>query len=185
MESITYYMFIVIMFFSGCSLITGISYEGPTLRLTKKVSLEKIAVIGFSTEGNTLPRGIEEFATQRLTDLLYIKGQYNVIDYLKTKDVRQSLSLKLSDKLTPEQLTNLNLELDASYVIVGSLIQYSSSAIIEPGTKQKLSLGIRIIDAKTYDVIGVINSSCEFKRNMKERVEELIIKSIDSLIAAR
>ena len=169
----------------SCSIFTGIEYDGPNIRMKRKISTEKIAVIGFVTDGNTLPRGIDKFAARRLNDILFIKGQYNVLDYSKTQSGIDKCEVNSLDNLSQEKLGKLKGELDVEYFIIGSIIQHSSRVFEEPGTEQKITLGIRIIDASNYEVAGIISASCVFSKGIKERIEELLNKSIDTLIQVR
>jgi len=141
----------------------------------------RIGVLNFSHKGSLgVSEKLGSYAADRLTNSLFIKKQYDVVDrsMVKSEMVRNKLSTEI---LNIEQINTLGKELNTDYLIVGKIVELTNQLEDIEGDKGwSLEISFRILDARTGEVKGVVRTQKSGK--VEKRV--LIGKIIDRMVEA-
>lgn len=176
------FLFIVLLFAGGCAPINKFFTKPPEIFIKENIDINEIAVLTFSKQGAFLPPNIERFAADKLTDALFIKGRYSVIDRSKVNAAQFALGLNSPDNLSTDQIQMLGLKLKANYLALGRIQEYSGADYINSGEDKKLAISIRIISVLNSSTVGTINTTCTYtEQNSYEKIEKLISEIVAGL----
>lgn len=152
------------------SLLCSCSFLGDP-HVTSRISPNetvRIGVLDFSHEGNLGISGkLGSYVADRLTNSLFIKKQYDVVDrtIVKAAMVKSKLSPEILDK---DQISALGEELRADYLIVGKIVELTNPLEnLEDDENWSLEISFRVLDTRTHAVKGVVRTQEKGRREKK------------------
>lgn len=152
---ITVILFLMIL--TACSVFNP-NFDGPDVKMKRRINDGRIIVTGFTVEGKNLPSDTGEQLKSRLFDLVFIETGLYVIN--------------------KESITD---SIEVKYELEGSLVHSSSGLNFDTDAHQKLSMSLRVVDAESREIIGVITSSCKYKSGVQEKINDLLEMCVDEL----
>lgn len=166
----------------GCTHVKSLFHQSPEIVIKEKVDINEIAVITFSKQGSMLPQNIEKFAADKLTDALFLKGKYNIIDRSKVNSAQQTFGINSPENLSSDQIQMIGLKLKANYIVLGRIQSYGGVDYIGTDEERKLSLSIRIISVLNSETVATINASCKYEENdCFGKIESLINEIVSGM----
>lgn len=166
--------------FQGCYLVLN----QPDIVLKKEFNGGNIAVLNFSTGGSFLAGNVGKTAADKLTDALFLKGRFNVIDRSNVNNAQFGMHIKSSDILSADQIKKLGSSINAKFLILGTVQKIQDGQYFDPDSKNQLNISIRILSVKNSDVVGIASYSTSFKGNitkvLQTAMEKIVVKMAGS-----
>ncbi len=172
---------IVILFsclLPSCSSSSYITTEDPNINISECIDSVNIAVLPFSKQGPFLPAYIGTLFADKFSDELFLAKKYFVVDKSKIKEVFAELKIKNPSNLNYSEIGNIGSQLNAKYVITGSILQYTDTELIGLGSEYKLKVTCRILSTESGDVVGLISTLSKSKNTNVIDVLDAITKKI-------
>lgn len=161
MKTIKNYLIIIVALITACSP-SGVSFDGPDMKLKRNISDGCILVREFEVDVKNLPDVSNEKLSRRLYDLLYVNTNLHVIN--------------------EESLTDST---DVGYVLNGSLVHSTSGLNFDTESAHKLTMTLRINSPADKEIVGIITATCSFKSGAKQRIDELLEMCVDEMKGIR
>ncbi|MBL1214642.1 MAG: hypothetical protein HND52_14910 [Ignavibacteriae bacterium] len=143
--------------FWGCSAVD------TDVLLRKEFDGQSIAVINFTKTGSTLHSNLGSITADLLTEALFLKGRYNLIDRSKVNEAQLKLEIKSPEYLSKEKITEIGSLLQAKYLILGDININNPSKFISDNNDTEMSLVIRLISTESTTLVGMANSTVKYK----------------------
>ena len=164
--------------FQSCCLSSYFSAQNPEINLSERIDSVNICVLPFTKQGSFLPFYTGSLFSEKFSDELFLTDKYFVIDKSKIKEVLKELKIKNPRNLNYSEIKNIGSQLNAKYVITGSILQYSNSDLISLDAENKLKVTCRVLSTESGDVVGIISALDESKNKSVIEVLDNISKKI-------
>jgi len=163
------------IFVQSCSLYNKISPKSPEVLIKKDFDGNGIAVLTFVKQGPSLAPDAGRIAADKLTDAMFIKGNFNVIDRARVNEAQSILELATTELLSADQIQRLGLKLKANFIVLGRVQSVSDQEYFDMNPQRQLYISFRIISVANSEVIGVANySSAYTDNNVLEKVTQMM-----------
>ena len=139
------------------------------------------AVLNFEYSGLDLSSKTAKNAADFLSARLFIDKKLSIIDRSMVRAAIKKYEITSQGRLSKEEISKLASELNADYLVLGSLVSVGSTEnYYEPGAIT-LSLTIRFIETGSGKVVAIASRQMSKKGNITKNLEELIRKIVDSI----
>lgn len=174
---------LTIIFLHGCSSLGILTPDKPEFIIRDPFDGDGIAVLNFTQSGNFPVADAGKFAADKLTDMFFLKGNFNVIDRSLVNDKIITSGIKSFEFMSEEQINKIGVELNAKYLVLGRIQEESQSILFGDDDEKKVFVSFRIISVQTNQVVGLVtySSICE-KENFITDMEEIISSMVDCII---
>ena len=167
---------IISIFILSLILINCSSYV-PKVQYNKNFnlsdSLSTVAVMDFEYNGRLLTKRIARDAADNLTTDLFVKKGIKVVDRSIVREYLQKYEMLKQGRYSQKEIKNIGGELDATYIILGSIQSLGSMEEYHESSKNKVNITIRILNTMTGEVMGMIKHPAKSKMNMDELVRKI------------
>jgi TolB-like protein len=153
------------------SYVPNVKYYKENFRLTD--SLSTVAVLDFEYNGRLLTKKIAMDAADNLTADLFVKKGIRIVDRSIVKQCLQKYEKLIQGRYSQEEIKNIGKELNAKYVILGSIQSFGSMEEYHESSKNKVNITIRILNASTSEVMGIVKHDSRSRGNMDELVKKM------------
>ena len=166
-----FFLMLSVYIIACASNIPKVQYKG-NLSLTD--SLSTIAVLDFEYNGQFLTKKIAKTAADILSEDLFVKNRINIIDRSMVNEYLDRYKSTKREKFSKTDFQNIGNELNATYLILGTIQSYGSIEEYHESHTNKINVTIRIISTATAEVVGIIKHSGKSKRTMDELIRKVI-----------
>ncbi len=171
---------IISILFSSCYLLSP-----PNVFLNKDFNGNQIAVLNFSKYGPYLPSEISRIAADKLTDALYLKGKFNVVDRANVNDAEANMEIASPESLSSDQIQKLGLMLKANYLILGRIQNISDPDIFNQDAQKQLYISFRIISVLNSNVMGVATYKITYSNNLLQSLNDAMKTIADRMVSVK
>ncbi len=154
-------------------LVTSCSY-GPDVLIKKEFDGDRVAVMNFQTEGTYLANNVGKAIADKLTEILFLNGEYKVIDRSAVKNTITQLGIQSVELLSTEDIMNIGQKLQANYLILGRIEQISNQEFISRKDDMQMNISFRIISTTDAEVIGMASYSVFYNENIIARLDDAL-----------
>lgn len=143
--------------------------------MTPEETDSTFAILNFDYDGFQLSSKIANNAADKITAEFYLKRQMKMIDRSLVRAAHKKYDVLSNKSLSADMIRQLAAELNADYLILGSLI--SESGVIDDfEDKQMVTIGItlRILNGKTAELEGMLNQTMTGYQKIPEIINLLI-----------
>lgn len=165
-------------FLQNCSSSSYIDTENPDIKVSEDIDSVNIAILPFSKHGPFLPSYTGTLFAEKLSDELFLTGNYFVIDKSKIKEVFKELEIQKPINLGYSAIKNIGSRLNAKYLITGNIMQYTDSELIGLESEYKIKVTCRILSSESGDIVGIISGLSKSKNVNTIDVLDSIVKKI-------
>lgn len=177
MKLITYISICILTaLFVGCGGITGIFTDRAEVSLRDDMENANIAILTFTRSGRYLPADAGRRASDRLSETLFIRGRYTVIDRSQVNQVFGYLGIASPEAISPRELENLGRVLNVQYIVAGRIYQEAPVEFMRQDAGRELSLNVRIVSVENGEVVGVARHSIRYRDSFDEALDRLVSK---------
>jgi len=180
-KTTTFFVLVITVLLNSCSVFSSISYSTPEILFTNEFSGDSIAVFDFATQGSYLPASAGKYAADKLTELLFLKGKFKIIDRSLVRKIQASLSITKTEIIDKDQLKKFASETGAKYVILGRLFQATGSDFLDPDTKKSLTFSFRILSPATGEVVGISSMEACYKGKYEVIIDNIINEIVEEM----
>jgi len=161
-------------------LIPG-CYTGPDVVVLGDFTGDAIAVMNFQTQGTFSVPNIGITTADELTEALYLKGKYGVIDRSTVNNTQVQLGIKSTEVISSEDLIKLGQDLKANYIVLGKIVQVSEDEFVKRNSDKQLFISFRIIATATTEVIGMASFTIHYSNNIIAELDDALNKMVSDL----
>lgn len=177
-------LILLAILFNGCGNFGKYFTDKPDIYIKGSEELTHIAVLNFTRSGSFLSKSTESIAADKLSDALFLKGKFDIIDRAKVNAAQADLLLISTESINSDDIQKLGLKLKASYLIFGRLHDNSGlESITDPEKMKMLNISFRIVSVLNSETIGVINYSTSYKGNVNNIIEEMMNKIVTEMVS--
>lgn len=153
----------------------------PEVLLRKNFDGNGIAVLNFSRGESSQIDDIGKVAADKLTNALFLKGRFNVIDRSKVNEVEASLGIKSPDILSAGQIEKLGSTLKANYLVLGKVQKIGGDDYFDPSSNKKLYVTLRILSTDSSQVVGIATYSLTYNDNETVALGKIMNKIVEEM----
>lgn len=176
-KTLPFAFFIVIITFSSCSK--------PLVKINNDVNLKetegKFAILTFEHNGAFLSSRIAENATDYFNSRLFTKNHLDVVDRSLVKNVVNKYEIKSHSQLSKQEIKRISAELQADYIVLGTLNSLLTMDQYYSTNKKKFELIIRILESNSGDIIVLAEHKKSGDGNTVDLVYALVADITGSL----
>jgi len=158
----------------GCS-------SGPDVLIHKDFDGDGIAVMNFETKGSFPEPNVGETTADKLTEALFLNGNYRVIDRSTVNNYQIQLGIKSTEIISPDELKKIGYSINASYIILGKIERVSDREFMTSDTESQLYISFRIISSSDSEVIGMATYNLQYSKNVIPEIDAAIKQMVNRM----
>lgn len=153
----------LLIFILFCIAILGCSSDKIVVKIStdKEFKQSTLAVLDFDIVGQYKNRKLSTEIGDALTEALFHQGYNKVVDRSRVRDLQRELKILTGAILTDDQINSFKNELNADYLLLGSLTKSSSVKHEYPS-----KLSFRVMSTRNFQIISF--ASIDLKYNDEE-----------------
>lgn len=159
-----YVLLIIIIIFQGCAGLGIFNSDKPEFLIRDTFDGDGIAVLNFSQSGNFPLSDAGKLAADKLTEMLFLKGNFKVIDRSLVNDKMITSGIKNIEFISADQISKIGAEMKANYIVLGRIQEESQSGFYSGDDEKKVFVSFRMISTQTNEVVGLVAYSGYYEK---------------------
>lgn len=169
--------------FQGCAFFDNLIHDNPEIYIRDTEEINHIAVLNFSRKGSFLPQSAGSLAADKLSDALFIKGKYDIIDRSRVNSAQAGIEIPSTEFVNSDEIQKLGLKLKAAYLIFGRLQNDGDiESLVNSKNDKKLNVSFRIISVLNSETVGVVNYSASYSEGINEAIEKIMNRIVLKMV---